>query len=291
MIAFLIQTLRIAVPYLFAAAGGIVSERSGIIALTLEGFMLTGAFCATLGSYYSGSPWVGILAGIAGGLLAGLLHALATIRYRADQVVVGIAMNLLAVGVTRFFLRLAFDSSSNSPRVPGFGGAQVGSGVLSSLANPLVWLGLVTMVVIGWLLYRTPFGLRVRAAGEKPEAALSVGVPVRRVRWQAVAVSGICAALAGSSLALDQHQFTDGMTAGRGFIALAAVIFGKWDPKRVTIACLLFAAAETMQIRLQSLQLVPSQFVEMIPYVLTIVALAGVVGRAVQPAALGKAVD
>jgi simple sugar transport system permease protein len=253
--------------------------------------MLTGAFCAALGSYYSGSPWVGVLAGMAGGLLAGLLHALATIRYRADQVVVGIAMNLLAVGVTRFFLRLAFDSSSNSPRVPGFGGTQVGSGVLSSLANPLVWLGLVTMVVIGWLLDRTPFGLRVRAAGEKPEAALSVGVPVRRVRWQAVAVSGICAALAGSYLALDQHQFTDGMTAGRGFIALAEVIFGKWDPKRVTIACLLFAAAETMQIRLQSLQLVPSQFVEMIPYVLTIVALAGVVGRAVQPAALGKAVD
>ena len=124
MIAFLIQTLRIAMPYLFAAAGGIVSERAGIIALTLEGFMLTGAFCAALGSYYSGSPWVGILAGIAGGLLAALLHALATIRYRADQVVVGIAINLLAVGVTRFFLRLAFDSSSNSPRVPGFGGAE-----------------------------------------------------------------------------------------------------------------------------------------------------------------------
>ena len=292
MIGFLVQTLRIAVPYLFAAAGGIVSERAGIIALTLEGFMLTGAFCAVLGSFYSGSPSVGIIAGVGGGLLAALLHALATIRYRADQVVVGIAMNLLAVGVTRFFLRLAFDSSSNSPRVPGFGGAEVASGgVLATLANPLVWLGILTMAVVGWLLYRTPFGLRVRAAGEKPEAALSVGVPVRRVRWAAVALSGICASLAGVYLALDQHQFTDGMTAGRGFIALAAVIFGKWDPTRVTIACLLFAAAETMQIRLQALQLVPSQFVEMIPYVLTIVALAGVVGRAVPPAALGKATD
>jgi simple sugar transport system permease protein len=291
MIAFLIQTLRIATPYLFAAAGGIISERAGIIALTLEGFMLTGAFCAALGSYYTGSPWVGILGGAAGGLLAALLHALATIRYRADQVVVGIAMNLLAVGVTRFFLRLAFDSSSNSPRVPGFGGGQVGNGVFSSLANPLVWFGILCMVAVGWILYRTPFGLRVRASGEKPEAALSVGVSVRRVRWLAVALSGASAALAGAYLALDQHQFTDGMTAGRGFIALAAVIFGKWDPKRVTIACVLFAAAETMQIRLQSLQLVPSQFVEMIPYVLTIVALAGVVGRAVQPAALGKAVD
>ena len=138
MIAFLIQTLRIAVPYVFAAAGGIVSERAGIIALTLEGFMLTGAFCATIGSYYSGSAWVAIVASIAGGLVAALLHAVATIRYRADQVVVGIAMNLLAVGVTRFFLRLAFDSSSNSPRIPGFGGSDMGSGVLSSLANPLV---------------------------------------------------------------------------------------------------------------------------------------------------------
>ena len=291
MLAFIVQTLRIAVPYLFAAAGGIVSERAGIIALTLEGFMLTGAFCAALGSFYSGSPWVGIIAGVFGGVLAALLHALATIRYRADQVVVGIAMNLLAVGVTRFFLRLAFDSSSNSPRVPGFGGSEIASGVLGTLANPLVWMGLITMALVGWMLYRTPFGLRVRAAGEKPEAAVSVGVPVRRVRWLAVALSGACASLGGVYLALDQHQFTDGMTAGRGFIALAAVIFGKWDPKRVTIACFLFAAAETMQIRLQALQLVPSQFVEMIPYVLTIVALAGVVGRAVQPAALGKAVD
>jgi simple sugar transport system permease protein len=234
---------------------------------------------------------VGILTGAAGGLVAALLHAIATIRYRADQVVVGIAMNLLAVGVTRFFLRLAFDSSSNSPRVPGFGGSGVGNGVLSSLANPLVWLGIVAMVVVAWLLYRTPFGLRVRAAGEKPEAAISVGVPVKLVRWLAVALSGICAALGGAYLALDQHQFVDGMSGGRGFIALAAVIFGQWDPKRVTIACLLFAAAETMKIRLGGLQLVPSQFVEMIPYILTIVALAGVVGRAVQPAALGKAVD
>jgi simple sugar transport system permease protein len=291
VIAFLVQTLRIAVPYLFAAAGGIVSERAGVIALTLEGFLLTGAFCATIGNYFSGSPWVGILAALAGGLTAALLYAIATIRYRADQVVVGIAMNLLAVGVTRFFLRLAFDSSSNSPRIPGFGGDESGSGVLSSLANPLVWLGILAMVVMAWLLYRTPFGLRVRAAGEKPEAALSVGVRVKLVRWLAVAVSGMFAALGGAYLALDQHQFVDGMSGGRGFIALAAVIFGKWDPKRVTLACLLFAAAETMKIRLGALQLVPSQFVEMIPYILTIVALAGVVGHAVQPAALGRAVD
>jgi simple sugar transport system permease protein len=288
VLAFLAQTLRIVIPYLFAAAGGVMSERAGIIGLTLEGFMLSGAFCAAIGSYFTGSPWVGVLAGIAGGLAMSMLHALACIRYRADQVVVGIAINLLAVGVTRFFLRLAFDSSSNSPRVPGFGGEQSGAGLFASLGNPLVWLGVLAVVLTAAVLYRTPFGLRVRAVGEKPEAAVSLGVPVKRVQWISVALSGALASLGGVYLALDQHQFTDGMTAGRGFIALAAVIFGRWDPRRVAFACVLFAAAETLQIQLQGLQLVPSQFVEMIPYVLTIIALAGVVGRAVPPAALGR---
>ena len=293
LLAFLTQTLRIAIPYLFAAAGGIVSERAGIIALSLEGFMLSGAFGAVLGSYYSGNPWVGLLCGMAAGLLTSMLLGLATIRYRADQVVVGIAINLLVVGATRFFLRLAFDSSSNSPRVAGFGGegAGSGSGIFSSFVNPLLWLGAATILFVGWLLYRTPFGLRTRAVGEKPEAAESLGVPVNRIRWMAVGISGMFASLGGVYLALDQHQFSDSMTAGRGFIALAAVIFGKWDPKRVALACLLFAAADTLQIQLQRLQLIPSQFVEMIPYVLTIVALAGVVGRAAPPAALGKAVE
>ncbi len=294
VLAFLVQTLRIAIPYLFAAAGGVLSERSGVIALTLEGWMLTGAFTATIGTYYSGSPWVGILCGIGGGVLAALLHAVACIRYRADQVVVGIAINLLAVGITRFFLRLAFDSSSNSPRVPGFDWiAQSGDGgreavVLASLANPLVVLGVLSLVFVAWLLYRTPFGLRLRAVGEKPEAAASLGIGVNRVRWIAVLGAGALASLGGTYLALEQHQFTDSMTAGRGFIALAAVIFGKWEPRRVAVACLLFAAAETLQIQLQGLQLIPSQFVEMIPYILTIVAVAGAVGRAVPPSALGK---
>jgi simple sugar transport system permease protein len=145
--------------------------------------------------------------------------------------------------------------------------------------------------VVGYLLYRTPFGLRVRAVGEHPGAAASVGVRVSRVRYVAVLLSGALAGLGGVYLALDQHQFTDQMTAGRGFIALAATIFGRWDPARVALACLLFAAAETFQIQLQGAQVIPSQFVEMIPYLLTIVALAGVVGRAVPPAALGKVAE
>ncbi len=287
-IVFLAQAIRIAMPYFFAAAGGVLSERVGIIGLSLEGFMLTGAFCTVLGSYYSGNPWVGLLCGIAGGMAAALILAIATIRFRADQVVGGIAINLLAIGATRFFLRLFFNSSSNSPRVVGFGGEQTAGGLFATFGNPIVWLGLVTLPLLGLLLYRTPFGLRLRAVGEHPQAARSLGVPVNRIRYIGVILSGALAGLGGAYLASDQHQFTDGMTAGRGFIALAAVIFGRWDPKRVALACLLFAGAETFQIQLQGLQLVPSQFVEMIPYLLTIIALVGVVGRAAPPAALGK---
>lgn len=281
---FLTQTLRIAVPYLFAASGGVVAERAGIITLSLEGYMLTGAFSATLGAHYSGNVWIGLLCGILGGLIFGLIHAVATIRFRADQVVTGIAINLLAIGITRFFLKLAFDSSSNSPRIGGFA---VNTSALG-FDNPLLWMGLLAAPALAFLIYRTPYGLRVRAVGEHPEAAESVGISVKRVRYIAVALSGVLAALGGVFLALDQHQFTDQMTAGRGFIAVAAVIFGRWDPMRAALACLLFAAAETLQIQLQGNQIMASQFVEMIPYVLTIIALAGVVGRAVPPAALGK---
>lgn len=289
LLDFLAQTLRIAVPYLCAAAGGVLAERAGIISLTLEGFMLGGAFTAMLGSYYSGSPWIGVLCGIAGGLSLGLLHAVSTIRFKADQVVSGIAINLLAVGLTRYFLKLVFDSSSNSPRVAGFSAGASSTALVAGLVhNPLIPLGLLIVPAVAWLLYRTPFGLRVRAVGEHPEAAITLGVSVARVRYVAVALSGALAALGGAYLSLDQHQFTDGMSAGRGFIALAAIIFGRWDPMRAGLACLFFAAAETLQIQLQGMQAIPSQFVQMIPYVLTIIALVGVVGRSTPPAALGR---
>jgi len=289
VLAFLAQTLRIAIPYLYAASGGVISERSGLIGLGLEGYMLGGAFCGAVASYYSGSAWVGLLGAVVGGAALALLYAVTAIRFRADQVVVGIAVNLLVTGATRFFLRLAFHSSANSPRVPGFGAEQSGTGLASLASNPLIWLGILAVAVMAWLLYRTPYGLRVRAAGEHPEAALSVGVPVDRVRYVAAALSGTLAGLGGAYLAFDQHQFSAEMTAGRGFIALAATIFGRWDPFRAALACLFFAAAETLQIQLQGAQVIPSQFVEMIPYALTIVALAGLVGRAVPPAALGRA--
>ncbi len=284
----LLQTLRIAIPYLFAASGGVLAERAGIVSLTLEGFMLSGAFCATLGSFYFGNPWAGLVIGMVGGALFGALHAVATIRFKADQIVSAVAINLMVVGLTRFFLRLAFDSSSNSPRVAGFG-SDGNAGLLATLENPLIWLGVIVMPILAWVITRTRFGLRVRAVGEKPEAAATLGVSVDRIRYGAVITSGALAALGGCYLALDQHQFTDQMTAGRGFIALAAVIFGRWMPIRAGIACLLFAFAEAVQIQVQGSGVLPSQFVSMIPYVLTLVALAGVVGRAVPPAALGRA--
>jgi len=280
------QTLRISIPYLFAASGGVVAERSGIVSLTLEGFMLSGAFSAVLGSALSGSAWVGVLAGIVGGLLFGAIHAIATIRFRADQIVVGIAINLLAIGATRLFLKLIFKSSSNSGRVAGFGSENAGA--FATFQNPLLWVGLAAIPVAAFVISETSFGLRLRAAGEHPKALASLGVDVSRIRLVAVLASGVLAALGGSYLALDQHQFTDEMTAGRGFIALAAIITGSWRPLRAGLACLLFAAAETLQIQLQTLQVLPSQLLSTIPYVLTVVVLVGWVGRSQAPAALGN---
>lgn len=282
ILLFLAQTLRISVPYLFAASGGVIAERAGIVSLTLEGFMLSGAFGAALGSFYSGSAVVGLMCGITAGLLCACIHALACIRYKADQVVMGIAINLLVIGATRFFLQLAFGSSSNSPRVEGFSSAAGG------LGNPLIWIALLTVAGVSWMMNRTVLGLRIRAVGEHPAAAEASGLSVNRLRFAAVAMSGILAAMGGVYLALDQHQYTDNMSAGRGFIALAAIIFGRWKPMRAAIACILFAAAETLQIQLQGSSGVPTQFIQMIPYVLTVIALAGVVGRAVPPAALGR---
>ena len=289
LLDFIAQTFRIAIPFLFAAMGGVMSERAGLVALSLEGYMLGGAFCAVIGSFYSGSAVVGVLVGVAAGVALALLYGAAAIRFKADQIVIGIAINLLVAGLTTFFLRLAFDSSSNSPRVNGIGVENAGSGVRALVMNPMFWLAVLAVAGVWWLLTRSVFGLRVRAVGEHPQAAATVGISVPRIRYASVALAGALASLGGVYLALDQHQFSGGMTAGRGFIALAATIFGRWEPVRAAVACLFFAAAETLQIQLQGTQAIPSQFVGMIPYLLTIIALAGVVGRAVPPAALGKA--
>lgn len=283
-VAFLLQLLRIAVPYTLAALGGTLSERSGVINIALEGKLLLGAFAGAVGAIESGSALVGALAGLGGGVLVAALYALVVVRWSADQIVAGVAVNLLALGLTRYLLKLFYGSTANSPPAPGFGGALV--------SNPLFWAAVLLVGGIHLLLARTRYGLRARAAGEHPAALASLGVSVARVRWTAVLGAGALAGLGGAFLALDNQGFVAAMSGGRGYIALAAVIMGKWRPGLAAAACLLFAAAEALQVNLQALDVgVPRELVQILPYLLTMVALAGFIGRSRAPAALGEPHD
>jgi ABC-type uncharacterized transport system permease subunit len=277
----LASALRLATPLLFAAMGGVLCERSGVANVALEGKLLIGAFASATVAYQSGNPWLGAAAGMTAGAIMGMLLALFAVRLRGDAIVVGIALNLLALGATQFLLSVFFQTSANSPRVPGFGGAWVAG------FTPLVPIAFLCVAVLAVLLRTTRFGLRVIAAGEHPEAVRSVGVDPIVVRARAAILAGALAGLGGAYLALEAAQFVKNMTAGRGFIALAAVIFGKWRPIGAAGACLLFGLAEAIQIRLQG-QGAPTQFVQMIPALLTMIALAGFVGRSRAPAGLGS---
>ncbi|HOK39643.1 MAG TPA: ABC transporter permease [bacterium] len=295
-LAFLAQIIRISIPYILAAMGGLFSERSGVTNIALEGIMLNGAFASVLGTYFTNSPTLGVISGIIAGILTAYIHAIISIRFKADQIISGVAINLLAVGVTKFFLKIVFDSSSNSSRVEGikiFAIFPESNNFLSILnqiiGNPFIWLTFIIIILSHFILFKTVFGLRIRAVGEHPKAADTLGIKVNYLRYICVLISGALAGLSGSWLALDQHQFTDGMSNGRGFIAIAAVIFGRWNPLPVTAACLLFGFAEALQITLQSLGTnIPTQFIQMIPYVLTMIALAGFIGKSTPPAAAGK---
>ncbi len=292
-LAFLVQIVRISVPYVLASLGGTFSERGGTVNIALEGIMLTGAFGFVLGAHLSGSAVLGLLAGAGAGIGLAALFALATVRFGADQIVCGVAVNLLAVGVTRFALKTVWDSSSNSSRVesvePLVQTEGAGGIVLGVLTHPLVLLTVLLVLGGHLLLFRTRFGLRLRACGEHPHAAASLGVNVRRMRWAGVLLSGLLAGLAGVWLASDQHQFTDNMTGGRGYIALAAMIVGRWRPGLAALACLLFGAADAVQMTLGGMGIaIPSQFLQMFPYLLTIVAVVGFMGRSTPPAAVGQ---
>jgi simple sugar transport system permease protein len=285
-----------ATPLILTALGGLFSERSGVVNIALEGILLTGAFASVLVTYYTGDPWAGALAGVFAGMLISLLHAVVSIVFKADQIVSGVAINLLAMGATQFLTWIVWGSSANSPPVPGMAHwrlpeawGPVARGVSAVIGHypPLVYIALAAVFVAHVVLWRTPFGLRLRATGEHPEAVDTLGVSVRKMRFSGVLLSGALAGLGGAFLALNTHQFVKNMSAGRGFIALAAMIFGKWNPLGALGACLLFGYAEAVQMGLQG-QAVPTQFVQMIPYVLTMVALVGVIGRARPPAAIGK---
>ncbi len=282
VIAFLLQTLRIAAPILLAALGGVVSERSGIVDLSLEGKLLLGALATEIGAHASGSAAVGALAGVAGGMLTGALYAVTVVRFRADQVVSGIAINMLALALGGYSIQLLYGSSSNAPRIPGLPG--------DLFATPLFWLAVLLVPAVHFLLQRTRFGLRVRAAGEHPTAAESLGVRVAHVRWLTSLLSGALAGLGGAWLALENHSFVSDMAAGRGYLALAAVIMGNWRPIGAGLACLFFGAAQSLQIQLKTsgILAIPDALASLLPYILTIIALAGFIGRTRPPAALGR---
>ena len=293
------SVLRLSTPLILAALGGLYAERSGVINIALEGMMLAGAFTAAAVTIFAHNPWAGLLAAMLAGVAVAWLHAVATINYKADQVVSGTAINILFLGVPALLSGALFDSTGATPQLPKeqvlpdvalFDPAS--SPVLASIFNqkPLVYLAFILAGVTFYVLYRTRFGLRLRAVGENPEAADTAGVNVRRMRYAGVLLSGALAALGGAYLSIGQNSlFTRNMTAGRGFIALAALIFGKWDPVGAVLACLLFGFAEAIAIRMQGTVNIPNQFIQLIPYVLTMVALAGLVRRATPPKALGVA--
>ena len=302
--------------------GASICERSGVVNIAMEGLMLVGAFGGVIAALLSGSIWIGFFAAILASCIFAALHAFASINLRADQVVSGTAINILAVGLTGFLVEMIFGHPGNiglsdsalAEQVmhhpvravdaigPLFHFPPIGSGALATVWNwvntilfsytPIVYVGIFSAIFLTWALFKTRWGLRLRALGEHPKAADTVGINVLRGRWVAVLISGVMAGLAGANLSLEQvGGFSDSMTNGRGFIALAANIFGRWIPGGGYLASLLFGFADALQLKLQIFSNViniPPQFFLMLPYVLTVIVLAGVVGKAVAPAAVGK---
>jgi simple sugar transport system permease protein len=287
---------------ILAALGGLFSERSGIINIALEGKMLAGAFTAAAVTYAAdsklhlgaASPWIGLLAGMSAGIFIAAIYAIVCIRYKADQVVSGTAINILMIGVPGFLSGAFFLSSGSTPQIPKEQLIPWAPIIIAFALVPITW----------YVLYRTPFGLRLRSVGENPEAADAAGVSVSRIRYSGVLIAGALAGIGGAYLSIGQSSlFTRNMTSGRGFIALAALIFGKWRPVQTLLACLLFGFTEAVSIQMQgAIKLpaffatllrqtpgddIPIQFIQMVPYLLTIIVLAGFIGSSRPPRALG----
>ncbi|EEF57478.1 ABC transporter permease [Pedosphaera parvula] len=279
----LASTLRVSTPLIFAALGGMFSERAGVINIALEGMMLLGAFGAAVGTLVTHSPWLGLVCGMASGVLMAAIYGLFVIHLRANQIVAGMAINMLALGLTPFLSKILYDVTGSTPAIPIENRFQ---------SAPLYLCWIFVLLSWFWMKY-TPAGLWFSFAGEHPEALDAAGIRVNRVRWMAVLLSGALAGMGGASLSIFlSSSFSRNMTAGRGFIALAALIFGKWKPVPAAIACLLFGFTEALQIRLQGVILwghepIPVQFIQILPYVVTIFVLAGFVGHSRAPKALG----
>jgi simple sugar transport system permease protein len=293
--ALFAATLRFATPLLFAALGGILSERSGVINVGLEGMMLMGAFFGIFGADVFGSWWLGAVVGIAAGGVLALVHAVFSIAFRADQVVSGVAVNLLALGITGYVFIYHYGEQGTPgdvPRAPeielplikdiGFVGEVIGE------MSVLTWLALLLVPAVALYLFRTPSGLRLRSIGEKPRAADTVGLPVLRTRYLAVIASGCLAGLGGVYLSVALvGSFNENMTAGRGFIALAVVIFGSWRPYMALAGACLFGFSSALAQRLPAFSESLAVLFQALPYVLVLVVVAGLIGRSRPPAAIG----
>jgi general nucleoside transport system permease protein len=290
LVILIFSTIRLATPLIFAALGGMFSERSGVINIALEGLMLAGAFTAAVATYELQNPYLGMLCGMAAGAFLALIFAVAVIKFEADQVVAGFAINLLMLGLPAVISGAIYDSAGSTEQIdkiyllPEFFNRVSIASILAFALVPVCW----------YVLYKMPFGLRLRATGENPAAADAAGVSVIKLRYTAVIISGILAAAGGAYLSIGQSSlFTRGMTAGRGYIALAALILAKWKPVPVLFACLFFGFTEALSIQIQGVLKMPSgeeipvQFIQMIPYVLTIIVLAGFIGLSRAPKALG----
>ena len=303
-------TIRVSVPLILAALAGLIVERSGVIDIGLEGKMLAAAFAAATVAYLTGSAWLGLAGGVAASVLLALLHGFACITHRGNQIVSGVAINILVAGLTVLLGISWFALGGQTPPLTGAArfnslslpgaDAVVEVPLLGALYtellsghNSLVYLAFLCVPAVWWLVYRTRFGLRLRATGENPAAVDTAGISVVRMRYLALILCGILCGIAGSYLSTGHGAgFLRDMTAGKGFIALAAMIFGKWRPVPVLFACLLFGFLDATAIRLQGVQVpligeMPVQLIQALPYILTVVLLAGFIGRAVAPKASG----
>ena len=300
------STIRLATPLLFACLAGLYSERAGVFDIGLEGKMLVAAFAAASASYATGNVWLGTLAGIGASLLFAGIHGMAAITFRGNQLISGVAINFLASGLTvvlgASWFKLGGQTPtlvdgmrfSESPLLDLFGVTDAAPLVQLIFGHSiLVYVALALVPASAWLLYRTRFGLRLRAVGENPAAVDTAGISVVSLRYAAVAITGVLCGLAGAymSMALSAG-FLREMTAGRGFIALAALIFAKWRPWYCLMACTLFGLLDAVAIRFQSIDIgilvIPVQFTQALPYILTVVILAGFVGKAIPPRAGGE---
>jgi general nucleoside transport system permease protein len=291
--------LRYATPLIFASLGGLFCERSGVINIALEGMLLTGAFFAVLGADVTGSWFLGVVIGMAAGGLLALIHAVFAVSLRADQIVSGTALNFLAFGITTYLYLNRYGAEgtpTDLPQVPDVNLPLIEDipffGDVFGQVNLLIWIGLALVLVTWVVVFRTPSGLRLRSAGENPLAAETAGLSVVRTRYLAVITSGMLAGAGGAYLSIGfVHSFSQNMTVGKGFIALAALIFGRWRPGGALMAALLFGFSTALAQRLPVFSPSAATLFQALPYVLTLIAVAGLVGRSIPPAAIGRPLE